>query len=142
MTNSLRIVGLAGALVVVLATSSPALSVAQPNNAVAERQPVVTELGTNASAITYWVSESDGWHVVTTVDIAFAQEGDAEKHAVVRFSSLLLPGQSQLISVSRCPRQAAAGPVDPSPRQSDPGGAGPRSLTAKPRAGIPNIAPS
>jgi hypothetical protein len=99
MTNSLRIVGLAGALVVVLATSSPALSVAQPNNAVAERQPVVTELGTNASAITYWVSESDGWHVVTTVDIAFAQEGDAEKHAVVRFSSVLLPGQSQLISV-------------------------------------------
>jgi hypothetical protein len=27
------------------------------------------------------------------------QDGDAEKHAVVRFSSVLLPGQSQLISV-------------------------------------------
>jgi hypothetical protein len=27
------------------------------------------------------------------------QNGDAEKHAVVRFSSVLLPGQSQLISV-------------------------------------------
>jgi hypothetical protein len=27
------------------------------------------------------------------------QESDAETHAVVRFSSMLLPGQSQLISV-------------------------------------------
>jgi hypothetical protein len=61
------------------------LSVAQPNNAVAERQPVVTELGTNASAITYWVSESDGWHVVTTVDIAFAQEGAEASSVVVRY---------------------------------------------------------
>jgi hypothetical protein len=45
------------------------------------------------------VSESDGWHVVTTVDTVIGQDGDAEKHAVVRFSSVLLPGQSQLISV-------------------------------------------
>jgi hypothetical protein len=27
------------------------------------------------------------------------QNGEAEKHAVVRFASVLLPGQSQLISV-------------------------------------------
>jgi hypothetical protein len=59
----------------------------------------VTELDANTSAITYWVSESDGWHVVTTVDAVMGLPGDAEKHAVVRFSSLLLPGQSQLISV-------------------------------------------
>jgi len=45
------------------------------------------------------VSESDGWHVVTTVDTVIRQDRDAEKHAVVRFSSVLLPGQSQLISV-------------------------------------------
>jgi hypothetical protein len=66
---------------------------------VRQRQAVTTELGPNASAITYWVSEPDGWHVVTTVDAMIEQNGDAEKHAVVRFSSVLLPGQSQLISV-------------------------------------------
>jgi hypothetical protein len=45
------------------------------------------------------VSRSDGWHVVTTVDTVIEQNGEAEKHAVVRFASVLLPGQSQLISV-------------------------------------------
>jgi hypothetical protein len=60
---------------------------------------VVTELSANASAITYWVSASDGWLVVTTVDTVFGQDGDAEKHAVVRFSAVLLVGQSQQISV-------------------------------------------
>ena len=49
--------------------------------------------------ITYWVRGCDGWHVVTTVDTTIGQDGDAEKHAVVRFSSVLLPGHSQLISV-------------------------------------------
>jgi hypothetical protein len=42
------------------------------------------------------VSRSDGWHVVTTVDTAMEQNGDAEKHAVVRFSLVLLPGLSPL----------------------------------------------
>jgi hypothetical protein len=37
--------------------------------------------------------------VVTTVDIVFDPDSDTEKHAVVRFSAVLLPGQSQLISV-------------------------------------------
>jgi len=45
------------------------------------------------------VSKPDGWHVVTTVDTVIDRNGDAEKHAVVRFSSVLLPGQSQLVSV-------------------------------------------
>ena len=45
------------------------------------------------------MSESDGWHAVTTVDTVIGGHGDAEHHAVVRFSSVLLPGQSQLISV-------------------------------------------
>jgi hypothetical protein len=66
---------------------------------VRQGQPVTTELSANASAMTYWVSESDGWHVVTTVDTVIGQDGDAEAHAVVRFSTVLLPGQSQLISV-------------------------------------------
>ena len=45
------------------------------------------------------MSEPDGWHVVTTVEIVFGQDTDAERHAVARFVGVLLPGQSQLISV-------------------------------------------
>ena len=99
MTRFAKAASLAGIWVVVFATVTPDLKAAQVNNAVREGQAVVTELGANASAITYWVRESDGWHVVTTVDTMIGQDGDAEKHAVVRFSSVLLPGQSQLISV-------------------------------------------
>jgi len=70
----------------------PELKADQLNNAVREGQAVTTELGANASAITYWVSRSDGWHLVTTVDTVIGKDGNAEKHAVVRFSSVLLPG--------------------------------------------------
>jgi len=99
MTSFAKAAGLAGILVAVFATVTPELKADQLNSAVRQRQAVTTELGPNASAITYWVSEPDGWHVVTTVDAMIEQNGDAEKHAVVRFSSVLLPGQSQLISV-------------------------------------------
>ena len=44
-------------------------------------------------------SEADGRHVATTVDTVIGQDGGAEEHAVLRFSSVLLPGRSQLISV-------------------------------------------
>ena len=99
MTIYVKAAGLAGILVVALATTAPALPATPLDNALREGQAVVTELDANTSAITYWVSESDGWHVVTTVDSVMGQRGEAEKHAIVRFSSLLLPGQSQLISV-------------------------------------------
>ena len=99
MTSLAKAAGLAGILVAVFATVTPELKADQPNNAVREGHAVTTELGGNAAAVTYWVSKSDGWHVVTTVDTMIEQNGDAEKHAVVRFSSVLLPGQSQLISV-------------------------------------------
>jgi hypothetical protein len=99
MTNFVKAAGLAGILVAIFATVTPDVRADQLNNAVREGQAVTTELGGNASAITYWVSRSDGWHVVTTVDTVIGRDGDAEKHAVVRFSSILRPGQSQLISV-------------------------------------------
>ena len=99
MTSFAKTAGPAGILIAVFATVTPDLKADQLNNAVREGQGVTAELGTNAAAITYWVSRSDGWHVVTTVDTVIEQNGDAEKHAVVRFSSVLLPGQSQLISV-------------------------------------------
>ena len=99
MTSLAKTAGLAGILVAIFATVTPELKADQLTNAVREGYAVTTVLGANASAITYWVSGSDGWHVVTTVDTVIEQNGDAEKHAVVRFSSVLLPGQSQLISV-------------------------------------------
>ena len=98
MTSFVRAAGLAGILVAVFA-AAPALKADQPDKALREGHAVTTELGGNAAAITYWVGRSDGWHVVTTVDTVIEQNGDAGKHAVVRFSSVLLPGQSQLISV-------------------------------------------
>ena len=98
MTNFIKAAGLAGILVAVLATA-PGLKADQPNNAVREGHAVTAVLSGDASAVTYWVNRSDGWHVVTTVDTVTERNGDAEKHAIVRFSSVLLPGQSQLISV-------------------------------------------
>jgi hypothetical protein len=99
MTSFAKTAGLAGILVAVFATVTPELKADQLNNAVREGQAVTTKLGPNASAITYWVGGSDGWCVVTTVHTVIEQNGDAEKHAVVRFSSVLLPGQFQVISV-------------------------------------------
>jgi hypothetical protein len=95
MTNFMKAAGLAGLLAVVLATAIDDVKAAQ----VYEGQAVTAELSPNASAVTYWVSGSDGWHVVTTVDTVISWDGDTEQHAVARFSSVLLPGQSQLISV-------------------------------------------
>ena len=68
-------------------------------SSVREGQGVTTELSPSASAVTYWVGQPDGWHVVTTVDTVIGKNGEDEQHAVVRFSSVLLPGQSQTISV-------------------------------------------
>ena len=99
MTNFLKAARVAGILAVSFATVTAELRAAQPNTTVREGQGVTTELSANASAITYWVNEADGWHVVTTVDTVIEQNGDSDKHAIVRFSSVLLPGQSQTISV-------------------------------------------
>jgi hypothetical protein len=99
MIKLMRTARLAGVLVALLASTALKLRAAQPENYVHEGQGVVTELGDNASATTYWVAESDGWHVVTTIDIVLGLDGVAEKHAVARFSGVLLPGQVQTISV-------------------------------------------
>lgn len=79
-------------------TSTAASKDNRSNDAVHEGEAVVTELGINASAITYWVGESDGWHVVTTVALRLDQAQDSNT-TVVRFSAVLLPGQLQRISV-------------------------------------------
>jgi hypothetical protein len=99
MTKFTKAGALAAIMILALTTAPSTLRAGERDSAVRETQPVVTELGTSASALTYWVSAADGWHVVTTIDTVGGRDSKTETHAVVRFSSVLLPGQSQLISV-------------------------------------------
>jgi len=96
MTRFLKAAGVAGMLLVLATGASNA---AQLDGTLREGHAAVTRLSANTSAITYWVSGHDGWRVVTTVNTTVGQDGEAEEHAVVRFSSVLQPGQSQVISV-------------------------------------------
>lgn len=95
MKNILKIAGVAG----LLATAG--VSVAATSFAgdakVAEKQAIVTSLGGNAAAVTYWVQGSKGYEVITTVDAAAGEEN--ARPAVVRVSSVLQPGQQQVVSV-------------------------------------------
>jgi hypothetical protein len=97
MTKLMKTAALAGVLVAFLASTALELRAAESN--VREGQAVVTELAPNASATTYWVAESDGWHVVTTIDIVLGRSDIADHHAVARYSAVLFPGQVQVISV-------------------------------------------
>ncbi|HTY66039.1 MAG TPA: hypothetical protein VMH36_05280 [Alphaproteobacteria bacterium] len=99
MKRLLRPARVAALLAVALATRTSDLSAASSTNALPEHQAVATALGATTSAITYWAREPNGWHVVTTIDTVIGRGGEAERHAVVRFSAVLQPGQSQLISV-------------------------------------------
>ncbi len=96
MTGYLKIAGSA-VLYGMIAATSP-VQATEPDRNVKEGQAVVTTLGSDTSAITYWVSQDDGWHVVTTVDTKNAAV-DSGDHAVVRFSAVLQPGQSHSISI-------------------------------------------
>jgi len=99
MTSFAGAATLAALLAAGLATASPRPKASTVDAAVREGQATVTELGPDAKAVTYWVIASDGWQVVTTVDTVINRGSDAERHAVVRFSTVLLPSQSHLISV-------------------------------------------
>jgi hypothetical protein len=80
---------------------------------VREGQGVTTALSGNASAVTYWVSEPDGWHVVTTVDTVTGQFDEAKDHA------LLVSIATGTISVdlgAACHPGAAEGRAHPSPQ--------------------------
>jgi hypothetical protein len=110
MKSLIKMAGLAGILAlgsVVTVSSLQAAQPAQPVQSLREGQGLVTKLGPDTSAITYWSSEADGWHVVTTVDTVIGQGGPAEQHAVVRFAAVLRPGQSQTVSVPAAVDQAS-----------------------------------
>ncbi|MFG1343683.1 hypothetical protein V5F59_02205 [Xanthobacter autotrophicus DSM 431] len=94
MNNILKIAGVAGLLVT--AGVSVASTSFAGDTLPAERQAIVTNLGGKAAAVTYWVNDSKGYEVITTVDAA--AEPDA-KPVVVRVSAVLQPGQQQVISL-------------------------------------------
>jgi hypothetical protein len=89
-------VALVGAALLGLAASGAAVGQTRPE--LPQVTEVTTDLGQNASAVTYWIKQADTWHVVTTVDAAVG-EAAPDRHAVVRFTVNLLPGQVQLVSV-------------------------------------------
>lgn len=99
MTRFAKSTVFAGILVAGLIAANSPTNAANENSEVAEGQALRTELGNDATAISYWVSRPDGWHVVTTIDSVSGRDSDAEHHAVTRFSATLLPGQEQVISV-------------------------------------------
>lgn len=81
------------------ASAGSEIASASGSHPVAEGQAAVTELGGNAKAVTYWSRGPEGAVVVTTVDTVTGADTDAERHAVVRLTSVLQPGQAQQISV-------------------------------------------
>ena len=85
----------AGLLLAANPMGTKAAEVARPATATS------VDLGSGSSALTYWVDDADGRHVVTTVDTVVPDvTGRGEdQHAVVRFSATLLPGQTQIVSV-------------------------------------------
>ena len=99
MTKLIKVANLAGITVALLASPALELRATETNSGVLEGQAAVTELSPNASATTYWIAEPDGWHVVSTIDMVLGPDSVAEQHAVARFSAVLLPGQTEVISV-------------------------------------------
>jgi hypothetical protein len=98
MINRIHGLALATALVTSVAGRAGA---AEPHGALPQLAGLTTDLGNDASALSYWVDEADGFHVVTTIDtiLGGAASPGPDQHAIVRFSALILPGQSQVISV-------------------------------------------
>jgi hypothetical protein len=98
MKKLLKSIAYAAIVVPVLATILPQQATAG-GQIVGEGEGIVTQLGAHASAVTYWVTGPESWDVVTTIDPLAGDEAQNDGSAVVRFSSQLLPGQSQTISV-------------------------------------------
>jgi hypothetical protein len=95
MRVSLKAAGLASILAAAAAAGIPELKALDLDTSVQEGQAITTDLG-STSAITYWIGRPDGWHVITTVSTTTGEEGNSAN--VLRVSSVLLPGQSQVIS--------------------------------------------
>src|SRR6266853_6729266 len=62
-----------------------------------------TKLGEHSSALVYYIDEPDGFHVVVTT-----QQGARDKAAVERFETVLVAGQSAVVSTPRAAGEAPA----------------------------------
>ncbi len=62
-----------------------------------------TKLGEHFSALTYYLDEPDGFHVVVTT-----QQGTSDKTAVERFETVLATGQSAAVSIPHAAGEAPA----------------------------------
>jgi stage V sporulation protein SpoVS len=98
MTQFLKYTAYAGIVASSLSALLPQQAAAE-SQGIGEGQGIVTQLGAHATAVTYWISGPQGWDVVTTIDPLANKEAENDGRAVMRFSSRLLPGQSQTISV-------------------------------------------
>jgi hypothetical protein len=99
MMKIVKAIGIAGTLTSALLSVPWGAGADETNKALAEGQAVTVQLGADASVISYWISTPEGPEVVTTIDIVSGRDTDAEHHAIARFSTRLLPGQTQLVSV-------------------------------------------
>ena len=84
--------------VLALGLATPGIAQERPTT-VPEMAGVATDLGNHTSALTYWIDEAQGIRVVTTIDSVIGEAPSSPRHSVVRFSALILPGQSQVITV-------------------------------------------
>jgi hypothetical protein len=75
-----------------------------------EGEPAVTQLSSEASAVTYFVDRADGYHIVVTVRTQHDAGADAlHQPPAIRFSSRILAGQT--IDLSTPESAGAAGTV-------------------------------
>ena len=99
MTKVMNLVGIASVLLLGLISVPSSVSADEINKALPEGQAVTVQLSADASVVSYWISTPAGPEVVTTIDTVTGRDTDAEHHAIARFSTRLLPGQTQLVSV-------------------------------------------
>lgn len=67
-------------------------------------------LGERSFAVTRWVAGADGFHVQTIVDTlrpGITDLAAEDRHAIVRLSTVLGPGETQTIAVPEGPRGSA-----------------------------------
>jgi hypothetical protein len=64
-----------------------------------EGQASLTQLGPNASAVTWFVDRPDGYHIFVAVETNQGNH-DLDRQSVVRFTSRIVPGQNLDISAS------------------------------------------
>ena len=60
---------------------------ASKQESVRENQAVTTQLGANATAVSYWAGGPDGWHVVTTDRHRGRRRHRSGTASIVRFSA-------------------------------------------------------